>query len=261
MQIVLKKFDPSKIGDGRISVVIGKRGTGKTVLVKDILYHKRKIAAGICCSGTEDGNQWYGKFIPDMFVYNELDQAAVGRLVSRQRKLCKKNVHDPVFLILDDCLYDRRVFREKLIRQLFYNGRHWSVFLVILVQYCMDLTPDLRTNIDYVFILRENIRTNRERLWKAYGGIFNTLDQFNAVMDSVTEDYGALVIDNTSKSNKIEDVAFWYKANPNRDFKMGSAALWRYHQAKYDPEYDEKETPVVNPKHPGVKVVKKKKST
>lgn len=126
----------------------------------------------------------------------------------------------------------------------------------------MDLTPDLRTNIDYVFILRENIRTNRERLWKSYGGIFNTLDQFNAVMDSVTEDYGALVIDNTSKSNKIEDVAFWYKANPNRDFKMGSAALWRYHDAKYDPKYDEREKPTtLNTKNPGVKVVKKKTSS
>ena len=241
MHIVLKKFDPSTIDDTRICVLIGKRGCGKTILAKDILYHKRKIPAGICCSGTEDGNCFYGKFIPDSFVYNDFDKGAIERLVARQKELKKKDCAQPVFLVLDDCLYDRRILREKIIRSIFMNGRHWSILTLITAQYMLDLGPDLRTNIDYVFILRENIRANRERLWKSFGGIFPTFDQFNAVMDHVTANFGALVIDNTSKSNKLEDVVFWYQANPKREFRMGSAAFWRFHDSKYDPKHDERQ--------------------
>ena len=239
-QIVLRKFDPSTIEDTRVCVLIGKRGCGKTILAKDILYHKRHLGGGIVCSGTEEGNGWYKQFVPDTFVYNDFDKAAVERLVCRQRALRKEGKKDNVFLILDDCLYDRRILRERVIRSLFMNGRHFGVFTLITAQYMLDLGPDLRTNIDYVFILRDNIRSNRERLWKAFGGIFPTFDQFNAVMDTVTADFGCLVIDNVSKSNNIEDVAFWYVANPNRNYKMGSAAFWRYHEARYDPDHDER---------------------
>jgi hypothetical protein len=258
MQIALRKFDPASIDDTRICLIIGKRGTGKTILARDLLWHHRTIAAGICCSGTEDGNQWYQKFIPDSFVYSEFDKGAVERLVARQRSLRKKGVFDPVFLILDDCMYDRRIFREKVIRNLFYNGRHWAIFTLMTSQYMLDLGPDLRTNVDFVFILREPIRANRERLWKAFGGIFPTFEQFNAVMDAVTNEYGCLVIDNTSKSNKIEDVAFWYKANPNRNFKMGSAAFWRYHSARYDPKHDERPPNAAEENSKRVRVVKKR---
>lgn len=240
MQIALRKFDASTIEDGKVCVIIGKRGSGKTILAKDILYYKRRLAAGLCCSGTEDGNCWYQQFIPDTFVYNDFDKAAIERLVARQRSLRKKGLTSNVFLILDDCLYDRKILREKVVRKLFMNGRHYGIFFLITAQYMLDLGPDLRTNIDYVFILRENIRANRERLWKAFGGIFPSFDQFSAVMDSVTANHGALVIDNTSKSNNIEDVAFWYVANPDRNFRMGSKAFWRYHDTRYDPNHDER---------------------
>ena len=56
MSIQLKRFDPSKMRDDRVCVFIGKRGTGKSTLVTDILWQKRNIPAGIAMSGTEDGN-------------------------------------------------------------------------------------------------------------------------------------------------------------------------------------------------------------
>lgn len=252
--IALKRFVPTAVQDGKICVIIGKRGTGKTVLAKDILYYKRRIPAGICCSGTEEGNHWYSTFIPDTFVYGDFDRAAVQRLVDRQRSLRKKGHKTNVFLILDDCLYNKKVLQEKVIRELFFNGRHWGIFLIITAQWMLSLAPDLRCNIDYVFILREPIRANRERLYKSLCGIFPTFDAFNKAMDVVTADYGCLVIDNASKSNDISNVAFWYKANPERNFRMGSKAFWNFHSSNYDPEYDER------PPHAAEENDKKKKS-
>ena len=42
-----------------------------------------------------------------------------------------------------------------MMRLLFMNGRHWKIILIITMQYPLGIPPNLRTNIDYVFILRE----------------------------------------------------------------------------------------------------------
>jgi hypothetical protein len=106
------------------------------------------------------------------------------------------------------------------------------------MQYCMDLSPDLRANVDYVFILRENVIQNREKLYKSFFGIFPTFEMFNQVMTSCTENYECLVLDNTSKSNKIQDCVFWYKAKPRENFKIGSPQIWNFHKNNYNSAHD-----------------------
>ena len=46
---------------------------------------------------------------------------------------------------------------DKNIRCIFMNGRHYKIFLLITMQHGLGLPPDLRSNIDYVFIFRNNI--------------------------------------------------------------------------------------------------------
>ena len=43
---------------------------------------------------------------------------------------------------------------------------------------------------------------------------------------ATTNNYGCLVIDNTSISEKLEDQVFWYKAANHGDFKLGSKEFW-----------------------------------
>ena len=69
------------------------------------------------------------------------------------------------------------------------------------------------------------------------------------------------VIDNTSKSNKIEDMVFWYKADDHASFTMGSPEFWQHHTSNFrdkfsdDPEEEfslgtgkKKNTPTINVK-------------
>ena len=60
----IKRFDMSKLKDHKTVVVIGRRGTGKTTLITDILHAKRNLPAGIVVSGTEIGNNYYSQFVP-----------------------------------------------------------------------------------------------------------------------------------------------------------------------------------------------------
>jgi hypothetical protein len=59
---------------------------------------------------------------------------------------------------------------------------------------------------------------------------------FFQVMDSCTENYECLVLDNTGTSNKIEDNVFWYKAPVRKNFRLGSDAMWNYHKTHYNPK-------------------------
>jgi hypothetical protein len=232
------KFDP-KENQGPVIVLIGRRDTGKSFLVKDLLYYHQDIPVGVVISGTEAGNGFYGSVVPKLFIHDEYNSSIIQNILKRQKvvlKEIKKEIEvykrrtskiDPrAFVILDDCLYDNSWSRDKMMRLLFMNGRHWKIMLVITMQYPLGIPPNLRTNIDYVFILREPYINNKKRIWENYAGMFPTFESFCQVMDQCTEDYECLVINNNAKSNKLVDQIFWYKADPHSNFKLGSKEYW-----------------------------------
>ena len=260
MTLELKRFDMKSISfkpnesKGPVVVLIGRRDTGKSFLVRDLLFYHQDIPIGTVISGTEEGNGFYSKMVPKLFIHNEYNTAIVENILKRQRsvlKQIKKEVEtfkrstiDPrTFVILDDCLYDNTWSRDKMMRLLFMNGRHWKVMLIITMQYPLGIPPALRTNIDYVFILREPYIANRKRIFENYAGMFPTFESFCQVMDQCTENYECLVINNNSKSNRLHDQVFWYKADNHNDFRLGSKEFWDLskgfnsddEEEKYDP--------------------------
>lgn len=273
MSLELKKFDMKNISfrpnesKGPVIVLIGRRDTGKSFLVRDLLYYQQEIPIGTVISGTEEGNGFYGKMVPKLFIHNEYNTAIIENILKRQRNVLKqikkemetykRTTIDPrTFVILDDCLYDNSWARDKMMRLLFMNGRHWKVMLIITMQYPLGVPPTLRTNIDYVFILREPYIANRKRIYENYAGMFPTFEAFCQVMDQCTENYECLVINNNSKSNQLFDQVFWYKADNHNDFRLGSKEFWDLskgygsddEEEKYDPNNQKKKGPKINVK-------------
>jgi len=243
MTLQLKKFDMKWItfkpdeNKGPVIVMIGRRDTGKSFLVRDLLFHHQDIPIGTVISGTEAGNGFYAEHVPKLFIHEEYNTVLIENVLRRQKAVLKqmnkekaqfnKTTIDPrTFVILDDCLYDQSWTKDKMMRLLFMNGRHWKVMLIITMQYPLGIPPNLRTNIDYVFILREPYLTNRKRIWENYASMFPTLESFCSVMDQTTENYECLVINNNAKSNKLTDQIFWYKAENRPSFKLGSKEFW-----------------------------------
>ena len=68
MDLRLRKFNPAKMADDKVCVFIGKRNTGKSTLVTDILWHKKHLPAGIVLSATEEGNH-YERASLENFLY------------------------------------------------------------------------------------------------------------------------------------------------------------------------------------------------
>jgi hypothetical protein len=243
MTLDLKKFDMKNISfrpdenKGPVIVLIGRRDTGKSYLVRDLLYYHQDIPIGTVISGTEAGNGFFSAHVPKLFIHDEYNSAIIENILKRQKTVLKQikkemeaykrtNIDPRAFVILDDCLYDNKWTKDKLMRLLFMNGRHWKIMLVITMQYPLGIPPNLRTNIDYVFILREPYIANRKRIWENYAGMFPTFESFCQVMDQCTENFECLVINNNAKSNKLNDQIFWYKAQNHNNFKLGSKEFW-----------------------------------
>ena len=68
-----KMNDPEYNGGSKI-VVVGKPGTGKSSLIKGLLYAKKHIfPVGMAMSGSEDTNHAFAEIMPSTFVYNDYD--------------------------------------------------------------------------------------------------------------------------------------------------------------------------------------------
>ena len=237
MKLKLKKFSLDKINSDKVVVLIGKRGVGKSFLVKDLLYHHTNLPIGTIISGTEDANHFFEDFVPKCFIHKEYSPDLIDNVMKRQKKIMKevnkekkikgKTTIDPrTVVVFDDCLYDQSWTKDKNVRAFFMNGRHLKIFFIITMQYPLGIPPNLRTNIDYTFILRDNITKNRRRIFENYAGMFPNYDIFSSVMDQCTQNYECLVIDNSVASNKIEDCVFWYKAENRPTFRIGAAQFW-----------------------------------
>lgn len=247
MHLRIRKFDPVQMGHNRVVLIVGKRNTGKSVLIKDLMYHLRDIPAGFVISGTAESTGWYRDWIPDCFVHEEFDKALVEKMIARQRAALRRGREKDCFLILDDCMFDKRLLKEKCMRALFLNGRHYRCTLLLSSQYLMDVDVACRTNTDYVFVLRETILNNRKRLYDNFFGMFPSFEAFCQVMDTCTENFECLVLDNTSRSNNLEDCVFWYKARLRGDFRVGSDHFWRFHDERYNPSYGDVPETVTGP--------------
>ena len=273
MNLELKKFDMKNISfkptenAGPVIVFIGRRDTGKSFLVRDLLYYHQDIPIGTVISGTESGNGFYAKHVPKLFIHDEYNTAIIENVLKRQKMVLRQvkkekesygqsNIDGRAFVILDDCLWDNSWARDKMMRLLFMNGRHWKIMTIITMQYPLGVPPNLRTNIDYTFILREPYITNRKRIYENYAGMFPTFESFCQVMDQCTEDYECLVISNNARSNKLEDQIFWYKAEPHNDFKLGSKEFWQLSEDIVSDDEDETYDPNAVKKGPKINVKK-----
>jgi GTPase SAR1 family protein len=215
-------------------VIIGKPGTGKSTLLKSILYNKKDIVCdGIVLSGSESTNKFFQQFVPSHLIYDKYDPQAIAEFIRRQKYQMDPRCKTPCIdkwsaLVIDDCSDNTNVFKHPLQHTLFKNGRHLKMLYILSLQYALDVPPHIRTAVDGTFIFRE---TNLDVLKKIYsnyvGLIIPTFNDFKELMLRYTQNYTCIFINNAIQSNNWQDCVYWCKAEPApTDFKFGCHYLW-----------------------------------
>jgi len=246
--VYIKEFDlnempPQSVEDnnGVKLVVIGKPGTGKSSIISSIIDSKKHIIpVSQIFSGTEDSNHFYSLRFPPVTIFNDIkDLTPLENFVNRQ-KFSKRYLYNAwAAQIIDDCTDDPKVLTKPLFQSYYKNGRHWKMLQILSLQYCLDIKPVIRTNIDYTFILRETNKKNRKSLFENYASCVDSLRDFEYLLDQLTTDYCSMVIVNRNQSNSIEDCVRWYKADLERikNFKFGCDDFWLFNDQRLDDQF------------------------
>lgn len=232
--------------------MIAKSGSGKSWVVRDIMYHIRNIPGGTVIAPTDKMNKFYNEFVPPIYTHHEYMETIIPRVLRRQKLMLAQNEQrekngikktDPRgFLIMDDCMSSKHLWlKDPNILSIFNEGRHYQLTFILTMQYSLGIQPELRSNFDFIFLLGEDIQSNKKRLYEHYAGMFKTQDAFDQVFIQMTENYGCMVINNRVRSVNIEDKVFWYRAKKTPEFVVGIQKSIDWNKKNYDPEYDKKE--------------------
>jgi hypothetical protein len=250
-KLELKKFKIKSILPDATILCLGKRRSGKSWLVRDIFYHHRDIPSGLVFSGTEEASPFFGDFIPDAFIHSEYDPELIESIMNRQKRKIRESKmsgksdtgklpENNMFIVLDDMLHDAQNWKkEKTIKSIFFNGRHFNFLFILTMQYAQGIPPELRSNIDYVFIFNEPSVANRKKIYESYAGMIPSFDHFCNILDACTQNHECLVIKTSGNSSDLKDQIFWYKAEPHKNFKVGHPKFWKYHSRHYNQNYEE----------------------
>lgn len=266
-QLHLKKFNPATMRDSCVVVFVAMKGSGKSMCMSDFMFHKRHLPGGFVFSATEESNEFFSQMVPPMYCYSDLDLDKLRDVYDYQevkmkkykrtreeRDRAKADHGDPgmldselekidfwavwerdphVFGIIEDLMADQKCFKHLVMRELFMNGRHHKMFMMITVQYVMDMPRNLRSNVDYWVLFKEDSQENRENLFKHVASKTKSRAVFNRIMDTCTVNYGCVVVDNRCNTGIIEDAIFWYRAKPRPPFRIGSKRFWRFAEKNY----------------------------
>lgn len=233
-------FDPRTIKRNSIILVIGKRGSGKSTVARDIMSYHSDIKAGLCICKTNRMNGFWSPHIPARFIHEQYSQQLTYNLLEYQEKkwlrhkrkcirhgkTAKLEDIKPIFAIYDDVTFDKSFLRDQATRELFMNGRHYNIMVVITCQWMMDMDPGLRNQVDYVFMLRDNKLTNKRRMHEYFAGAIDHYSVFNRVFMTCTENREAMVLFNNSTSNYIPDSIFFYRAKVDHIYRLGDDKYW-----------------------------------
>ena len=247
-QLKIKELTLSSMCANPAIVIITKRGGGKTWVCRSLLNHFRDIPVGIIISHTEKTDPFFQNFFPDAFIYNEYKPSIFQKIIARQiairdkaseKMKAGKKIDTRILLLMDDCLSNSKDWsKDEALKEILFNGRHLDITYILTMQAPLGITPELRTNFDYVFLLYTDNFNEQKKFFDHYTGMFPNFNAFKEVYDKLTENFGVMVIKKREASSRlITDKIYHFKSEKLNPAMIGCKQMKRYHEYNYDPDW------------------------
>ena len=213
MRLKIQKLNAASLKPGGVYVLQGRRSTGKSTLLKQLLYWMRdKHDLVIAMTPTESTREMFCSLIPPSCVYDGFHVSVLEAAMETQKELIAKGKTRRICVVLDDLSFDAKSLREKAVGAAFRNSRHYNCTLCVTAQAVYDLMPALRQQVDVLFALRDPIQQSRKKLWQAYFGMMSYAD-FVAAFEACTENFGAICLDQTVPTSDVTACVFYTRAD------------------------------------------------
>jgi hypothetical protein len=238
-KLEIREFDTNMLTHDCTIYIYGRRRSGKSWLVKDLLFAFRRIPKGIIFSETENSTPvpCLKDCIPSTFIHDEYRPHIVQKLMESQSEKMKRipdgksTIETSAFVIMDDMMAQSSMWKkDTTIKRVLLNGRHYGILYICTSQHVLGLDPALRANFDWIFIARDDNLSNRKKLYEHFASIIPTFQLFKSLMDKCTEDHRFLVLKTCGTSNNWQDNVFFYKSKSHPPFRVGNKSFWNFHQ-------------------------------
>jgi len=237
-------------------VIFGRRHTGKSTIIHYLLYKKSPVVRiPIVFSNTAYHSGEYDGRVPTILIHKKYSEKAVRQIFDYQNELMAKYegrgkkrlemLKNESIVVMDDVTSDEDLWKKnKSFKEVFYEGRHTRVSLIITVHDYVKLPSDLRSNIDYVIITGETrtkrIDNFRDDFWDDR---FGDKKKFKHIFDWATAGWKALFIDVKKVTQKIApfEECIKYVLVPEAERipvkKCGLKSLWMMNHQLYNPNW------------------------
>lgn len=206
----LKHFDPQKATYMHAIMIVGKKASGKTTLVKDLLSYMNCDYVKVMKQDNmnDDHHDVCDEIIDDGYSENK-----IATIFNRHRD----NKDSSSCIIFDDCLVDEAWVKHLSMKRLIINGPCIKTNTMIVTQYSMNLPQWLISNMDHVFIFKEPDISHRNELYKSYATMILTFQHFCDLLDEIEKiPFACLVLNYADKYKRFEDQVMFYTAKSQK---------------------------------------------
>tara|TARA_B110000902_G_scaffold252726_1_gene314528 strand:- start:618 stop:1484 length:867 start_codon:yes stop_codon:yes gene_type:complete len=239
----VKSFDWSTLPSCGFFEVLGKRGTGKTTWTQFILQSSpnRDTGVFVVVAGSETAKHSWSKIVHPVFVVDpslkhlEMLKTTQNELVRHYQKIGEPFPPErQVTLVFDDVSSNKELMRSHILAYLASNSRHLQMSIFILAQYHCQIVSEVRNQFDIVFTLSTADKRSIDRIYSEYCSCLDAR-VFRHILGTVTQNFGLLVINNQSNSNKIDDICFYshMKPYPPELQALGGQQTWDFGRDHY----------------------------
>lgn len=142
----------------------------------------------------------YNKNYENAEIYEKYDDSIVGRLFN--------GPINNTIVIFENCINFDKI-GNNCINKLILDGKHHKITTIITQKTPTKMSPKLRCNIDNVFLLKDNIMSNKKMLYNNYAAMFPTYNMFDSILGEICVDNNAaMAIKNGGANPNLTDKVF-----------------------------------------------------
>lgn len=236
------------------TLILGKRRTGKTTLLKNLLPHTGKQFPEVYVMTQTAFTHSFKNYVPKEAIYPGWFEGVIMEFLDEQKELIEKlarlveryrETEDPSYMtafpnpfkkiILDDCVVDPKVHSSLAMGTIAAYGRHYGLNVDVISQHATLLNPNFRTNSDNVFTFLQDEENNIETIRKSYMD-FKNINEFRYFLSTRTRNKQFLCVDRSDNDRPWYENIYHGKSDPKVKPVLLGDPRWRRKMKKQEME-------------------------
>lgn len=212
-KLPVEKFDLTSMCANPQILIIGENPELKQNLVIDILKAQKQINGGLLFSFKEILKPNITNQIDYLTTYEKLDMIKIRNLLNDQRNDIRNNKDNTNKVIVYENNLTCIDLRNSKMHEVLLNGRHYNITQIVETIDPLVLKPEMRCNLDYIFIFAHDSHSDLKKIYDNYCGMFPTFVSFRNIFKQLAANGGCMVVINRGATKTFLEKVKFYKSN------------------------------------------------